>query len=156
MRIGQGWDIHRLESGRSLIIGGVNVPSAAGSVAHSDGDALVHAVIDAILGAAAAGDIGQMFPDTSSEWKNADSLEMLKMSIKAVSKMGFRIVNIDSTVILQTPKLRPYIAAIRKNIAEAAELSIDSVSVKAKTAEGIGETGAGRAIEAQAAVLLED
>ena len=155
MRIGQGWDIHRLEPGRPLIIGGVEIPSPAGSVAHSDGDVLVHAIIDAVLGSVSAGDIGTAFPDTESRWKGADSIELLKTALSEAVKSGYKPVNIDSTVILQTPKLRPHIEEMRRRIAEAASLDISSVSVKAKTNEGIGETGAGRAVRAQAVVLMK-
>ena len=156
MRIGQGWDIHRLAHGLRLVIGGIEIPSEAGCVAHSDGDVLAHAIIDALLGAAAAGDIGSHFPDTAPEWKGADSMKLLATAAAVIQKAGYRIVNIDSTVILQTPKLRPHIEGMRKRIAEAAGINPDAVSVKAKTNEGLGDIGEGRAIAAQAAALLEE
>ena len=155
MRIGQGWDIHRLETGKKLVIGGVQIPSDVGAVAHSDGDVLVHAIIDAVLGGAAAGDIGSHFPDTSPEWKNADSLKLLSEAISTAARAGLKPVNIDSTIILQTPKLRPYIEDMCKNIAAATGITPSDVSVKAKTNEGMGELGSGNAIEAQASILLE-
>ena len=155
MRVGQGWDIHRMEENRRLVIGGVEIPSAYGSVAHSDGDVLIHAVIDAILGASAAGDIGTHFPDTAPEWENADSLKLLAAALKIAEEHGMKPVNIDSTVILQTPKLKPYINAMCLNIARAAGIETAAVSVKAKTNEGLGETGSGKAVEAQAVVLME-
>ena len=156
MRIGQGWDIHRLEAGRRLILGGVEIDSPAGSVAHSDGDALAHAVIDAVLGAAAAGDIGTLFPDTDQKWKGADSMMLLSSAVKKAAEHGLKPVNIDSTVILQTPKLSPLIDSMRKNIASAAGIDVGAVSVKAKTNEGLETLGAGKAVEAQAVVLLEE
>ncbi|HAK45797.1 MAG TPA: 2-C-methyl-D-erythritol 2,4-cyclodiphosphate synthase [Spirochaeta sp.] len=156
MKIGQGWDIHRLENGRKLILGGVEIPSEAGSVAHSDGDALAHAVIDAILGAAAVGDIGTHFPDTSTELKGADSMQLLSEAIKIAAEAGLVPHNIDSTIILQSPKLKPHIEGMRRNLAIAAGMDIGAVSVKAKTNEGLGETGAGRAVETQAIVLMEE
>ena len=155
MRIGQGWDIHRLEPGRKLILGGVELPAAAGAVAHSDGDALAHAIIDAVFGAVAAGDIGSHFPDNDPAWKGADSMDLLTRSVTIIADAGWKLINIDSTIILQTPKLRPYIDRMRVRIAEASGLETEAVSVKAKTNEGIGEIGAGRAVEAQAVVLLE-
>ncbi|MDC7127097.1 MAG: 2-C-methyl-D-erythritol 2,4-cyclodiphosphate synthase [Spirochaetales bacterium] len=156
MRIGQGWDIHRLESGRELILGGVLIDAPYGSVAHSDGDALTHAIIDAILGAIAAGDIGSHFPDTDPAYKDADSMELLSKTCKIISEAGFRIVNIDSTIILQKPKLKDYIIKIRERIAKTVGIEISLVSVKAKTNEGLGETGACKAVKTQAAVLLEE
>lgn len=156
MRIGQGWDIHRLEEGRSLIIGGTVIPSKTGAIAHSDGDVLAHAIIDAILGAVAAGDIGSHFPDTSKAWQGADSMKLLAEAIAVAAEAGFKPVNIDSTIILQTPKLRPFIHLMRNRIAAAAGISVNDVSVKAKTNEGIGDIGAGKAVEAQAVVLMKD
>ncbi len=155
MRIGQGWDTHRLEKGYKLVIGGEEIPSEKGCIAHSDGDALAHAVTDAVLGAAAAGDIGTHFPDNKAEWKNADSIKILAEAVKIAENTGFKLINIDSTVILEKPKLKQYITAMRTNIAEAAGLSVKDVSVKAKTGEGMGDIGAGNAIAAQAAVLME-
>ncbi|MDC7228332.1 MAG: 2-C-methyl-D-erythritol 2,4-cyclodiphosphate synthase [Spirochaetales bacterium] len=156
MRIGQGWDVHRMEPGLKLIIGGTLIESQYGPVAHSDGDVLAHAIIDAVLGAAAASDIGSHFPDTSAQWKDSDSLKLLKHAVDTAAAAGLRLVNIDSTVILQKPKLRPYIDSMRERIAAAAGLAPGAVSVKAKTAEGIGELGAGRAVEAIAVVLTEE
>lgn len=155
MRIGQGWDIHRLEEGRKLILGGVEIPSPAGTVAHSDGDALAHAVIDAVLGSVAAGDIGSHFPDTDPKWKGADSLLLLSKAVGIAASHGLRPVNIDTSIILQTPKLRPYIEKMRNRLAAAAGIDLSAVSIKAKTNEGIGEIGAVRAVEAQAIVLME-
>ena len=154
MRIGQGWDLHRLEPGRKLILGGVHILFDRGCVAHSDGDVLVHAVIDAILGAAALGDIGSHFPDTSDEWKDADSLVLLTRTVKLISEAGYRIINLDTTVILENPKLRPFINDIISNIAAAAKISPADVSVKAKTSEKVNAAGEGRAVEAFAVVLL--
>lgn len=155
MRIGQGWDIHRLEAGKELILGGVKIESETGTVAHSDGDALAHAIIDALLGSVSAGDIGTHFPDNDSKYKNADSMKLLEAAIKIIAEKGCKPVNIDSTVIIQKPRLAPYIKKIRENIAAAAKLDIDAVSVKAKTNEKLGELGAGKAVEAIAAVLVE-
>lgn len=156
MRIGQGWDIHKLRKGNKLILGGVEIPSKAGTVAHSDGDALVHALIDAILGAAAAGDIGKCFPDNDQKWKDADSLVLLKTALETAALNGLKLVNIDTSIILQSPKLRPYIDKMREKIAETVKLDISAVSIKAKTNEGIGELGKSRAVEAQAVVLMEN
>ncbi len=154
MRIGQGWDIHRMKEGRKLVLGGVEIPSASGVVAHSDGDVLAHAVIDAILGAAAAGDIGTHFPDTAPEWKNADSMKLLTATVKIAAELGLKPSNIDSTVILQTPKLKPYIETMCLKLAQAAGIEPSAVSIKAKTNEGLGEVGAGKAVEAHAVVLM--
>jgi len=155
MRIGQGWDIHRLEEGRKLILGGVEIPSPTGTVAHSDGDALAHAIIDAVLGSIAAGDIGSHFPDTDSKWKDADSLFLLSKAVDIAASYSVRPVNIDTSIILQTPKLRPYIDKMRSKLAAAVGIDISAVSIKAKTNEGIGEIGAAGAVEAQAIVLME-
>ena len=155
MRIGQGWDIHRLEEGRKLILGGVEIQSEAGTIAHSDGDALAHAIIDAILGSVAAGDIGSHFPDTDPQWKGAESLSLLSKTVDIAATHGLRPVNIDSSIILQTPKLRPYIDKMRTKLAAATGLDLSAVSIKAKTNESIGEIGKGKAVEAQAIVLME-
>lgn len=155
MRIGQGWDIHRLQTGNSLIIGGVKIESETGTIAHSDGDVLIHAVIDALLGSVCAGDIGTHFPDTDSKWKDADSMKLLIAAIRLLREKGYRPVNIDSTVILQTPKLAPHIQKMRGNIAAAAGIELESVSVKAKTNEKLGDIGRGAAVESQAVVLVE-
>ncbi len=154
MRIGSGWDIHRLQEGATLILGGVVIPSSKGLVAHSDGDVLIHAIIDAILGAVAQGDIGTHFPDTDPRYKRVSSVELLNHVVKKLLP-PFVINNIDTTIILQEPKLRPHIDSIRYSLADLLEIPIDCVSVKAKTAEGVlGELGNGDAIEAHATVLL--
>ena len=156
MRIGQGYDVHRLTEGRRLILGGVEVPYEKGLLGHSDADVLAHAVMDAILGAAALGDIGGMFPDSSPDWLGADSLKMLAMVRERLEVQGFRIVNVDSTVIAQKPKLQPYIEEMRKNLAEACKISVNRVSVKATTEEKLGFTGSGEGIAAQAVCLIEE
>lgn len=153
MRAGTGFDIHRLGKGRILVLGGVTIPSETGEIAHSDGDVLLHAIIDAILGAYAAGDIGALFPDTSEETEGMDSSIMLE---RVMSMLSARLLSIDSTVILERPKLREYIPAIRENIARLTKLPLDRVSVKAKTAEGLGPIGEGLAIQAEAIVIAED
>ena len=152
MRVGIGSDIHRLGSGRKLIIGGVMIPYDKGEIAHSDGDVLIHAIIDAILGAKAMGDIGTVFPDTAEETKDADSVGLLK---EVISRAEARIINIDSTITLEQPKLRPHIDAIRKSLASSLGIPESAVSVKAKTAEGLGPIGEGLAIKAEAAVLID-
>ncbi len=154
MRIGTGWDLHRLVSKRALVLGGVVIPSDKGEAAHSDGDVLVHAIIDALLGSLAKGDIGSHFPDTDPAYKDADSMQLLK-KVLSEDLPPYHIENIDTTLILQTPKLRPHIEAIQKNLAKAMGLKLEQVSVKAKTAEGIlGELGSGDAVIAQATVLI--
>lgn len=156
MRVGQGRDIHRLEEGRRLVIGGVVIPFTKGCVAHSDGDVLIHAIIDAVFGAAVLGDIGSNFPDTDPAYRGADSMKLLSEALKLLKNEGYRLVNIDSTVTLEKPKLRPHIEPMRRAIASVTGLDIKSVSVKAKTNEGLDSTGRGEAIEAQAVVLIED
>ena len=154
MRIGSGWDIHALVPNRPLVLGGVHIPHDKGEESHSDGDVLVHAIIDAILGALAKGDIGSHFPDTDPSYKNADSQQLLKQVIQQ-ELPPYSIKNLDTTIILQRPKLREHIDAIRKNLANLMNLTIEQVSVKAKTAEGmLNEVGSGDAIIAQATVLL--
>ena len=153
-RIGQGWDTHRLESNRPLILGGVTVPSEFGLAGHSDADVLFHAVTDALLGAMALGDIGMHFPDTAPEWKGANSLQFLQHAVRMAAEKGFRLVNVDTTIILERPKLKDYRALIRQSLADALQLTIELVSVKFKTAEKVGPVGEGRSCEAQAAVLL--
>lgn len=154
MRIGNGWDIHALVPGRPLILGGVHIPHDKGEAGHSDGDVLIHAVIDAILGALAKGDIGSHFPDTDPSYKGADSQELLNQVITNILP-PYSITNLDTTIILQRPKLREHIDAIRENLAKVMRISIDQISVKAKTAEGmLNEVGAGDAIIAEATVLL--
>ena len=155
MRIGHGYDVHRLAEGRRLILGGVGIEYEKGLLGHSDADVLLHAVCDALLGAAALGDIGVLFPDTSPEFKDADSLVLLRKTADYLGRKGFRIVNIDSTVIAQMPKLRPYIDRMRANIADACGLDVSSVSVKATTEEGLGFTGSGEGISAHAVCLIE-
>jgi 2-C-methyl-D-erythritol 2,4-cyclodiphosphate synthase len=155
IRIGQGWDVHRLAGGRALILGGVTVPSEFGLEGHSDADILAHAVTDAILGAVALGDIGMHFPDTDPRWKGCDSLVFLRHAQKLAEAQGYRLVNVDSTIILEQPKLKDYRLAIREKMAEALALKVDRVSVKFKTAEKLGPVGEGRSAEAQAIVTLE-
>jgi 2-C-methyl-D-erythritol 2,4-cyclodiphosphate synthase len=153
-RTGQGWDVHRIESGRPLILGGVTIPSDFGLAGHSDADALAHAITDALLGAAALGDIGMHFPDSDSRWKGADSLRFLEAARDMARAAGFRIVNVDSTVILERPKLKDHRLAIRERLAGTLQIDLGRVSVKFKTAEGVGPVGEGRSAEAQAIVTL--
>lgn len=154
MRIGQGYDVHRLVEGRKLILGGVEIPYEKGLLGHSDADVLLHAVMDALLGAAALGDIGQHFPDSDERYKGISSVELLKDVGKILQENGYLIENIDSTVIAQRPKLLPYRPQMAKNIADALEIEPDQVSVKATTEEGLGFTGTGEGISAQAIALL--
>jgi 2-C-methyl-D-erythritol 2,4-cyclodiphosphate synthase len=154
IRTGLGWDVHRLAAGRPLILGGVTVPSELGLEGHSDADILSHAIADALLGAAALGDIGMHFPDTDPRWKGADSLLFLAHAAGLVRERGFRIVNVDSTVILERPKLKDYRQPIRESLARTLEIDVDRVSVKFKTAERVGPVGEGRSAEAQAIVTL--
>ena len=155
MRIGHGYDVHRLTENRKLILGGVEIPFEKGLLGHSDADVLLHAISDALLGAAALGDIGKLFPDNDPEYEGADSLILLKRVYEEVRKSGFYAENIDATVLCQRPKLRPYIDDMRKNIAGACGLEIGAVSVKATTEEGLGFTGSGEGIAAHAVCLLE-
>jgi len=155
VRTGLGWDAHRLVAGRPLILAGVRIPSELGLQGHSDADVLAHAVTDALLGAAALGDIGMHFPDSDAQWKGCDSLVFLRHALKLADEAGFRLVNVDSTVILERPKLKDYRHAIREHLAAALGLAIDRVSVKFKTAEGVGPVGEGHSAEAQAIVTLE-
>lgn len=154
MRIGQGYDVHKLTEGRDLILGGVKVPYEKGLLGHSDADVLVHAVMDALLGAAALGDIGEHFPDTDPAYKGISSIELLKRVGKLLEEKGYVIENIDATIIAQRPKLKDYRPAMAENIAEALGLSANRVSVKATTEEGLGFTGSGEGISAQAITLL--
>ena len=154
MRIGYGYDIHRLENGPDLILGGVHIPHDRGLVGHSDADVLLHAVADALLGAAALGDIGAHFPDTDSEWAGADSLDLLRRVMRLVRKEGYRLANVDTTVVLERPKLQPHIATMRENIGGALDVDPDRASVKATTAEGVGPIGEGAGAEARAVCLL--
>lgn len=153
-RIGEGWDTHALVAGRKLIIGGVEIPHPVGLLGHSDADVLLHAITDALLGAAGLGDIGTHFPDTDVRFKGADSIVLLAETGRLLADRGYRIGNIDSTVIAQAPKLAPHIPAMRARIAQALGLEPDQVNVKAKTAENMGPVGEGRSMEARAVVLL--
>lgn len=154
MRIGQGYDVHRLVDGRDLVLGGVKVPCEKGLLGHSDADVLVHAVMDALLGAAALGDIGQHFPDTDPAYRGISSIALLKKVGELLEGQGYRIENIDATVIAQRPKLAPYRPRMAENIAEALRIPAARVSIKATTEEGLGFTGSGEGIAAQAVVLL--
>jgi 2-C-methyl-D-erythritol 2,4-cyclodiphosphate synthase len=154
-RVGQGYDVHALVPGRPLIIGGVTIPYDRGLLGHSDADVLLHAITDALLGAAALGDIGRHFPDTDPDFAGADSRVLLREAVARVAQAGFAIVNVDSTVIAQAPKLAPHIAAIRDNLAHDLALPLDCVNVKAKTNEKLGYLGRGDGIEAQAIVLIK-
>lgn len=156
MRIGHGYDVHKLVENRKLILGGVEIPYEKGLLGHSDADVLLHAISDAILGAAARGDIGKLFPDTDDRYLGADSLDMLKQVIATVKKDGFFVSNVDSTVIAQSPKLSGYIDDMRSNIAAACGIDLSRVSVKATTEERLGFTGEGLGIAAHAVVLLEE
>lgn len=153
-RIGEGWDVHALVPGRKLIIGGVTIPHPMGLLGHSDADVLLHAITDALLGAAALGDIGTHFSDTDPQFSGADSMVLLVEAARRVAAKGYTIANIDSTVIAQAPKLMPHIAAMREGIAQALGLQRDQINIKAKTAEKLGPVGQGQSIEARAAVLL--
>jgi len=154
VRTGLGWDVHRLAPGRPLILGGVTVPSDLGLEGHSDADVLSHAITDAILGAAALGDIGMHFPDSDPRWKGCDSLVFLRHACGLAIEAGFRLLNVDATVILERPKLKDYRLPIRQSLAAALELSADRVSVKFKTAEEVGPVGERRSAEAQAIATL--
>ena len=154
MRIGQGYDVHKLTEGRKLIIGGVTIPFEKGLLGHSDADVLLHAVMDALLGAAALGDIGAHFPDTDDKYKGADSLKLLSEVGKMLDDKMLFIRNIDATIIAQAPKMRPYIDEMRKNIADTLDLDLDQVNVKATTEEHLGFTGRGEGISASAVCLL--
>jgi len=154
-RIGIGNDVHRLEAGRKLILGGVRIPFDKGPVGHSDGDALAHAICDALLGAAALGDIGRHFPDTSPRWHNASSLVFLRHVRKLLDRAGFAIVNIDSTIGLERPKLATHVARMQKKVAAALGLKPAQVSIKAKSGEGLDAVGRGEAVRADAVALLE-
>lgn len=153
-RTGLGWDVHRLTAGRPMILGGVAIPSDCGLEGHSDADVLAHAITDAILGALALGDIGEHFPDTDPQWKDAGSLEFLRHAVDLAGGLGWRVANVDSTVILERPKLKDYRLAIRKKLADAMGVELTRVSVKFKTAEKVGPVGEGRSAEAQAVVTL--
>ena len=156
MRIGHGYDVHRLVEGRRCIIGGVELPHEKGLLGHSDADVLLHAIMDAVLGAMAAGDIGKLFPDNDPTYKGADSLILTRRVAEVMTERGYRLGNIDATVIAQAPKLAPHIPAMRERIAEAFGVEVDRVSVKATTEERLGFTGSGEGIAAHAVCLLEE
>lgn len=153
-RTGLGWDSHRIAAGRPLLLGGVRIECEFGLEGHSDADVLAHAVTDALLGATAQGDIGMHFPDTDPRWKGADSLKLLKHAVDLASAQGFDIVNVDTTVILERPKLKDYRSAIRESLSATLGIAVDRVSVKFKTAEKVGPVGEGRSAEAQAIAML--
>lgn len=156
MRIGMGYDVHKLVSGRDLIIGGVSIPYELGLLGHSDADVLLHAIMDSLLGACALGDIGKHFPDTDDRFKGISSIELLKETKKLITDKGFKIINIDATIIAQKPKMRPYIDTMRKNIASALEIDTDCINVKATTEEGLGFTGSMEGISSQSIALVDN
>ena len=156
MRIGHGYDVHRLVEGRKLILGGVEVPHTLGLLGHSDADVLTHAVMDALLGAAALGDIGRHFPDTDPAYAGADSLRLLDEVVSRLRQRGYRVGNVDATVLAQAPKLAPYLEQMRRNLAWRLQVPVDAVSVKATTEEGLGFTGTGDGIAAHAVCLVEN
>lgn len=153
-RIGEGWDVHALVPGRKLMLGGVNVPHTAGLLGHSDADVLLHAITDAVLGAAGLGDIGRHFPDTDPQFKGVDSSVLLAEAIRRVRQQGWELVNVDSTIVAQAPKLAPHMSDIQAGVAKALGVAPDQVNVKAKTAEKLGPVGQGQSMEARAVVLL--
>jgi len=155
IRVGQGHDVHQLVAGRPLILGGVTIPHATGLLGHSDADALLHAITDALLGAAALGDIGRHFPDTDPRYAGADSRVLLRAAVQLLRERGWRVVNADATIIAQAPRLAPHIPAMQVNIAADLGLTPDEVNIKGKTNEKLGYLGRGEAIEAQAIVLIE-
>lgn len=154
LRIGEGWDTHALVAGRPLVLGGITIPHTHGLLGHSDADALLHAITDALLGAAGLGDIGRHFPDTDAAFSGADSAKLLAEAVKRVRDAGWEPVNVDSTIVAQAPKMAPHIPAMRERIAQVLGLDAACVNVKAKTAEKMGPVGEGRAIEARAVCLL--
>lgn len=156
MRIGYGYDVHKLVEGRKLVLGGKDIPYEKGLLGHSDADVLVHAVMDALLGAAALGDIGKLFPDSSDDYKNISSMVLLKKVYLLLKDNGYNTINIDTTIVAQKPKLASYLDEMRKNIAEVLETDISNISVKATTEEGLGFTGSGEGISAHAVCLLEN
>ena len=155
LRIGNGYDVHVLTEGRKLVLGGVEIPHTKGVLGHSDGDVLVHAIMDAMLGALALGDIGQHFPDTDMQYKNIDSMVLLSKVKELIYSKGYKIINLDSIIVLQKPKVKPYIETMRKRIAEVLELEIEQVSVKATTEEKLGFTGDESGVKSYCVVLLE-
>ena len=154
IRIGEGWDVHALVPGRKLILGGVEIAHSAGLLGHSDADVLLHAITDAVLGAAGLGDIGRHFPDTDAQFKGANSSVLLQEAMRRVREKGWELVNVDSTIVAQAPKLAPHMAAINAGVAQALGVQADQVNVKAKTAEKLGPVGMGQSIEARAVALL--
>lgn len=155
LRIGNGYDVHKLVEGRKLILGGVEIPHTKGVLGHSDGDVLIHAIMDAMLGALALGDIGQHFPDTDMKYENIDSTILLTRAKELIAERGYRVINLDSIIVLQKPKVKPYIEAMRKRVAEVLEIDIDQVSVKATTEEKLGFTGDESGVKSYCVVLLE-
>lgn len=155
IRIGNGYDVHVLTEGRKLVLGGVEIPHTKGVLGHSDGDVLVHAIMDAMLGALALGDIGKHFPDTDMKYENIDSTILLKRVKELIAERGYKIINLDSIIVLQKPKVKPYIEAIRKRIAEVLEIDVEQVSVKATTEEKLGFTGDESGVKSYCVVLLE-
>ena len=154
-RMGEGWDVHALVPGRKLILGGVEIPHTTGLLGHSDADVLLHAITDAVLGAAGLGDIGRHFPDTDAQFKGADSSVLLQEAMRRVRERGWELVNLDSTIVAQAPKLAPHMQAIHASVANALGVQPDQVNVKAKTAEKLGPVGMGQSMEARAVVLLK-
>ena len=154
LRIGESWDVHALVPGRKLILGGVEIPHTAGLLGHSDADVLLHAITDAVLGAAGLGDIGRHFPDTDAQFKGADSAVLLAEAMRRVREAGWQVGNLDSTIVAEAPKMAPHIEAMRARIAQVLGIAASQVNVKAKTAEKMGPVGEGRSIEARAVVLL--
>ncbi len=154
IRIGEGWDVHALVPGRKLILGGVEIPHTSGLMGHSDADVLLHAITDAVLGAAGLGDIGRHFPDTDAQFKGADSSVLLAEAMRRVREKGWELVNVDCTIVAQAPKLAPHMSAVNASVAKALGVQPDQVNVKAKTAEKLGPVGMGQSMEARAVVLL--
>lgn len=155
LRIGNGYDVHKLVEGRKLILGGVEIPHTKGVLGHSDGDVLIHAIMDAMLGALALGDIGQHFPDTDMKYENIDSTILLTRVKELIAERGYRVINLDSIIVLQKPKVKPYIETMRKRVAEVLEIDIEQVSVKATTEEKLGFTGDESGVKSYCVVLLE-
>lgn len=155
LRIGNGYDVHKLAEGRKLILGGIEIPHAKGVLGHSDGDVLIHAIMDAMLGALALGDIGQHFPDTDMKYENIDSTILLTRVKELIAERGYKIINLDSIIVLQKPKVKPYIEAMRKRVAEVLEIDIEQVSIKATTEEKLGFTGDESGVKSYCVVLLE-
>jgi 2-C-methyl-D-erythritol 2,4-cyclodiphosphate synthase len=153
-RIGEGWDVHALVPGRKLVLGGVEIPHTSGLLGHSDADVLLHAITDAVLGAAGLGDIGRHFPDTDAQFKGADSRVLLQEAMRRVREKGWELVNVDSTIVAQAPKLAPHMPAIHLGVAQALGVALEQVNVKAKTAEKLGPVGMGQSMEARAVALL--